>query len=86
MIAHAFLTIVAATEQTRETTSTGWISLTCNEVQHLFATLTITTIPTSTHRLRLSHWRRHHQYRARRPTTSDNPPENHDHHDLQLEY
>nr|WP_184784315.1 IS701 family transposase [Amycolatopsis jiangsuensis] len=65
MLAHAFLTIVAATERTRQATSTDWISLTCNEVQHLFATLAITPITDIAHRLRCSIWRRQHQYRAR---------------------
>lgn len=65
MLAHAFLAVVAATERTRETVATGWISLTCNEAQHLFATLVITPITDITHRLRFSAWRRRHQHRAR---------------------
>lgn len=35
-------TVVAATERTQETASTGGFSLTRNEVQHLFATIAIT--------------------------------------------
>jgi hypothetical protein len=65
MLAHAFLTVVAATERTRKAASTGWISLTCNEVQHLFATLVITPITDIAYRLRFSVWRRRHQHRAR---------------------
>jgi SRSO17 transposase len=65
MLAHAFLTVVAATERARESASTGWISLTCNEVQHLFTTLVITPTINTAHRLRFSNWRRHHQHRAR---------------------
>ncbi|WAL67696.1 IS701 family transposase [Amycolatopsis cynarae] len=65
MLAHAFLTIVAATERARETASPGWIPLTCNEVQHLFATIAITPTTNTAHRIRFSHWRRHHQNRAR---------------------
>jgi SRSO17 transposase len=65
MLAHAFLTAVAATERARRAPSTGWISLTCNEVQHLFATLVITPIKDTAHLLHFSAWRRQHQYRAR---------------------
>jgi hypothetical protein len=65
MLAHAFLTVVAATERTRGAASTCWISLTCNEVQHLFATLVITPIKDITYRLRFSVCRRRHQHRAR---------------------
>jgi SRSO17 transposase len=65
MLAHAFLTVVAATERTQGPASTDRISLTCNEVQHLFATLVTTLITDIAHRLRLSTWRRRHQYRAR---------------------
>lgn len=65
MLAHAFLTVVAATERDRGAASTGPIPLTCNEVQHLLATLVITPITDIAHRLRFSVWRRRHQYRAR---------------------
>ena len=65
MLAHAFLTVVAATERTRVTTTIGWISLTCNEVQHLLATLVAAPIKDATHRLRFSAWRRRHQHPAR---------------------
>ncbi|UIJ62042.1 IS701 family transposase [Amycolatopsis acidiphila] len=64
-LAHAFLTVLAATEPTQTPTSTRWISLTCNEVQHLFATITTTLITGTTHHLRFSAWRRQHQHRAR---------------------
>jgi hypothetical protein len=39
MLAHAFLVVAALTERTRHPPPSGLISLTCNEVQHLFATL-----------------------------------------------
>ncbi len=52
MLAHAFLTVLAATERTRATEPTGWIALTCNEVQHVLATHVITPIKDTTHRLR----------------------------------
>jgi hypothetical protein len=38
MVAHAVL-VVAATHRTRHPPAVGLISLTCNEVQHLFAAL-----------------------------------------------
>src|SRR5215207_925238 len=39
MLAHAFLVVAAVTEQTRHPSPFGLIGLTCNEIQHLFATL-----------------------------------------------
>nr|WP_181193226.1 hypothetical protein [Prauserella shujinwangii] len=65
MLTHAFLTVVAATERARAATLTGWISLTCNEVQHLLAAIVITPTIDLAHQLRCSVWRRRHQYRAR---------------------
>jgi len=38
MLAHAFLTVIAAIERARESASTDWISGNCKEVQHLLAT------------------------------------------------
>lgn len=64
MLAHAFLTAIATTERTREAGSADWISVTCNEAQHLFATLVTTPIKDTAHRLRCSAWRRRHQHRA----------------------
>jgi SRSO17 transposase len=65
MLAHAFLTVVAATERAQGAAPIGWISLTCNEVQHLLATLVSTPTKDIAHRLRFSAWRRQHQHRAR---------------------
>jgi hypothetical protein len=39
MVAHAFLVVAAVTQPTRHPPPSGLIGLTCNEVQHLFATL-----------------------------------------------
>jgi SRSO17 transposase len=64
MLAHAFLVVAALTDRTRHPPS-GLISLTCNEVQHLFAALVAVPIRNPTHRLRWSLWRRRHQARAR---------------------
>jgi hypothetical protein len=65
MLAHAFLVVAAATEQTRHPPPSGLISLTCNELQHLFATLLARPAGDLSHRLRWSLWRRRHQARAR---------------------
>jgi SRSO17 transposase len=65
MLAHAFLVVAALTEQTRQPPPSGLIRLTCNEVQHLFATLLVRPAGDLGHRLRWSLWRRRHQARAR---------------------
>jgi hypothetical protein len=43
----------------------GLIPLTCNEIQHLFATLVGAPVTYAGHRLRWSWWRRRQQARAR---------------------
>jgi SRSO17 transposase len=65
MLAHAFLVVAALTEHTRHPPPTGLISLTCNEIQRLFAALVIRPAADAGHRLRWSLWRRRHQARAR---------------------
>ena len=65
MVAHAFLVVAALTEYTRHPPPSGLISLTCNEVQHLFAALVAVPISSPRHRLRWSLWRRRQQARAR---------------------
>jgi SRSO17 transposase len=65
MLAHAFLVVLAATYRTRHPPPAGLMSLTCNEVQHLFATLLARPAGDLDHRLRWSLWRRRHQARAR---------------------
>jgi len=65
MLAHALLVVLAATHRTRHPPSPGLISLTCNEVQHLFAALVAVPVVDVSHRLRWSVWRRRHQARAR---------------------
>jgi SRSO17 transposase len=65
MLAHAFLVVAALTEHTRHPPPTGLISLTCNEIQRLFAALVIKPVADAAHRLRWSVWRRRHQARAR---------------------
>ena len=65
MLAHAFLVVAALAERTRHPTPPELIPLTCNEVQHLFATLLDRPAGDRDHRLRWSVWRRRHQARAR---------------------
>jgi SRSO17 transposase len=65
MVAHAFLVVAAATDRARHPSSSGLIGLTCNEVQHLFATLAVRPAGDLGYRLRWSLWRRRHQARAR---------------------
>jgi len=65
MVAHALLVVLAATHRTRHPPSPGLISLTCNDVQHLFAALVAVPVVDVSHRLRWSVWRRRHQARAR---------------------
>jgi SRSO17 transposase len=65
MLAHAYLTITAATEHTAGPPPTGQIPLTRNEISHLFAVLALTPAHSPQHRLHWSTWRRRHQHRAR---------------------
>ena len=65
MLAHAFLVVAAVTQRARDPAPSALISLTCNEVQHLFAALVATPTSDPTHRLGWSAWRRRHQARAR---------------------
>jgi hypothetical protein len=65
MLAHAFLVVAAVTERIRHLSPSGLTPLTCNEVQHLFATLAARPAGDLGHRLRWSVWRRRHQARAR---------------------
>jgi SRSO17 transposase len=65
MLAHAFLVVAALTEQTRHPPPSGLISLTCNEVQHLYAALVARPAGDRDQRLHWSVWRRRHQARAR---------------------
>jgi SRSO17 transposase len=65
MLAHAFLTVAAATDSTRAPAPDGQIPLTRNEISHLFAVLLLAVTQPMRHRLRWSTWRRRHQHRAR---------------------
>jgi SRSO17 transposase len=65
LLAHAFLTITAATEHTAAEPPTGQIQLTRNEISHLLAVLVLTPAHNLRHRLHWSTWRRRHQHRAR---------------------
>jgi SRSO17 transposase len=65
MVAHAFLVVAAVANRTRDPAPPGLISLTCNELQHLFAALLARPTSDPAHRLDWSVWRRRHQARAR---------------------
>ncbi|MEU4303403.1 IS701 family transposase [Kitasatospora aureofaciens] len=65
MLAHAFLAVTAAAERRDHPAPGDLIPLTCNEIQHLFATLIARPVHDTIHRLRWSQWRRCHQARAR---------------------
>jgi hypothetical protein len=65
MLALAFLTIDAATEQTCTPAPAGQIPLTRSELAALFGSLIIQATRDTRHRLRWSAWRRRHQHRAR---------------------
>jgi SRSO17 transposase len=65
MLAHAFLTVTAATEHTAAPPPIGQIPLTRNEISHLFAALVLAPARSLRHRLLWSIWRRRHQHRAR---------------------
>jgi SRSO17 transposase len=65
MLAHAFLVVAAVTDHARHPPPSGLISLTCNEVQHLFAALLVQSVGDGGHWMRWSVWRRRHQHRAR---------------------
>lgn len=63
MLAHAFLAVTAAADRAHHT-NTELIPLTCNEIRHLFATIT-RPLHGIGHLLHWSRWRRRHQTRAR---------------------
>lgn len=81
MLAFAFLATLTARERAEIHPPDGLIPLTCNEIQHLFNTLAVTSHIDAQHRLRWSTWRRRHQHRAR---TCHYQRRAHDDHDLRL--
>ena len=85
MLAHAFLVVAALTDRTRHPPPAGVIPLTCDEVEHLLATLLARPAGDLGHRLRWSLWRRQHQA-APGPATTIDKPTDHEAHDLQTEY
>ena len=64
MLAAAFPAAAAALEQARSPDHAEQIPLTRNEITHLLAT-TACPIHDISHRILWSHWRQHHQHRAR---------------------
>jgi SRSO17 transposase len=65
MLAHAFLAVLTAVERTGHMITGELIPLTCNEIRHLFATLTGTARHSVQHLLHWSHYRRRKQARAK---------------------
>lgn len=65
MLAHAFLTVLAALARDDEHSQPGLIAVTVAEVRRLFNTLVAVATRTTEHVLAWSHWRRRHQARAR---------------------
>jgi hypothetical protein len=65
MLAHALLAVIAATERAEHPPPGELITLTCNEIQHLFTRLIIEPTRRLTDPLVWSRWRRHHQHHSR---------------------
>jgi SRSO17 transposase len=65
MLAHAFLAVTAATARAQTQPTPGLITLTANEIRHLFTRLLDHTRHSAAHLLHWSRWRRRHQARAR---------------------
>ena len=65
MLAHAFLAVTAATARAETPSLQGLITLTANEIRHLFTRLVHRPLHTARHTLDWSRWRRRHQARAR---------------------
>ncbi|CCH79830.1 hypothetical protein BN12_60036 [Nostocoides japonicum T1-X7] len=65
MLAHAFLTVVTATERATHPAPDGLIDLTLYELRRLFTALLLRAVPTLESVLAWSRWRRRHQARAR---------------------
>ncbi|GAA4944149.1 hypothetical protein GCM10023224_28830 [Streptomonospora halophila] len=67
MLAHAFLAVLRAGEDTgARSDAAEMVPLSCNEIQRLFMTLVADRVHHADHRLSWSQWRRRHQARARR--------------------
>ncbi|GAA1376299.1 hypothetical protein GCM10009612_74340 [Streptomyces beijiangensis] len=64
MLAHAFLAVVRAEERARRPGPDDLIPLTCNEIQHLFLTITVRPLHGLAHQLGWSDWRLRHQARS----------------------
>jgi SRSO17 transposase len=65
MLAHALLTVLAATERTHNPGPAGLIALTCNEIHRLLNRLVIDPARHLADTLTWANWRRRHQYQAR---------------------
>ncbi|WP_410628514.1 transposase [Amycolatopsis sp. cmx-8-4] len=85
LLVHAFLAIVTVTARATPV-PTGLVPLTLNEIRHLYNALVVTPVADIQHVLHCSYWRRRHQYRAHKPTTSANRSRSHEDHEARLEY
>ncbi len=65
MLAHAFLTVIAAQERAARPARHGLIPVTLNELRRLFDALLLQPNHTPQRLQQWSHWRRRHQTRAR---------------------
>ncbi|NMI02334.1 IS701 family transposase [Pseudonocardia acidicola] len=65
MLAHALLTVLAATERAQHPAPSGLIALTCNEIARLLNRLVIEPARRLADPLAWTDWRRRHQHRAR---------------------
>jgi hypothetical protein len=85
MLAHAFLAVAAVTEHARHPPPPGLIGLTCNEVQHLFATLLTPRSPIAATGRAGRCGDAAIRHAPAPATTNARPPGNHEEHELPLE-
>ena len=86
MLAHAFLAAVAAAEHARQPAGPSLVPLTLAEIQHLMTPLASTTPPPPAIATAGHTGAGDTKPTPAPATTSSNPPENNEDHDLPLEY
>jgi hypothetical protein len=85
MLAYAFLVVAAVTEHARHPPPLGLLPLTCNEIQHLFATLVAAPSPTAPTGC-AGRGGDADTRPAPAPATTASRPTDREHHELRLEY
>jgi hypothetical protein len=85
MLAYVFLVVAAATQRARHPPPVGLIPLTCNEIQHLFATLVAAPSPTAPTGC-AGRGGDADTRPAPAPATTASRPTDREHHELRLEY